>query len=212
MNDQLIPIRQNTYGQKAVDARELHAFLESKQRFADWIKNRIEKFSFIENEDFFIELRKTPNGRPSTEYTLTLDMAKELAMVENNDKGRQARRYFIEVEKKAKEFFASLTPAQQLLHNAQMLVEIENRQIQHETRISLLEAKNEIDTDYLTITGFAKLRNISVDRPYASALGKRASTICRKKGIVIGRTFHPALGEVNTYPKHVLNEVFNSQS
>ena len=84
-----------------VDARELYVFLNSKQRFADWIKNRISEYSFEEKKDFFIILGKTPNGgRPRKEYAITLDMAKELCMVERTKKGRAARRYFIECEEK----------------------------------------------------------------------------------------------------------------
>lgn len=82
-----------------VDARTLHAFLEVGKRFATWITDRIDRYGFSEGEDFFPKRGKTSNGRPATEYHITLDMAKELSMVERNDKGRQARRYFIECEK-----------------------------------------------------------------------------------------------------------------
>lgn len=98
---ELIKIRENN-GQQLVNARELHQFLNSKQEFANWIRNRIEKYSFEEGKDFLIILSKSQGGRPSIDYGLTLDMAKELGMVENNEKGRQARRYFIAMEKKAK--------------------------------------------------------------------------------------------------------------
>lgn len=100
--EQLIQISENN-GQSVVSARELHSFLESKREFATWIKQRIQKFGFVENEDYtvFDKFVKNLNGgRPTIEYALTLDMAKELAMVEANDKGRQARRYFIDQEKK----------------------------------------------------------------------------------------------------------------
>lgn len=83
-----------------VNARDLHQFLESDRQFADWIKDRVEQYGFEEGKDFFTVLRKS-RGRPRTEYHVTLDTAKELAMVERNDKGRQARRYFIECERKA---------------------------------------------------------------------------------------------------------------
>ncbi|HED7990710.1 TPA: antA/AntB antirepressor family protein [Campylobacter coli] len=79
----------------------LFYFLEIDTKFADWIKNRISHYDFIENQDYIIELVYT-KGRPRKEYYVTLDMAKELCMVENNEKGRQARRYFIECEKRLK--------------------------------------------------------------------------------------------------------------
>ncbi|HAA2220132.1 TPA_asm: phage antirepressor Ant [Campylobacter jejuni] len=79
----------------------LFYFLEIDTKFADWIKNRISHYNFIENQDYIVEIVYT-KGRPRKEYYVTLDMAKELCMVENNEKGRQARRYFIECEKRLK--------------------------------------------------------------------------------------------------------------
>ncbi|EOJ8213104.1 antA/AntB antirepressor family protein [Campylobacter coli] len=85
----------------SANAREIFQFLNSEQEYANWIKNRISHYNFIENQDYIIELVYT-KGRPRKEYYVTLDMAKELCMVENNEKGRQARRYFIECEKRLK--------------------------------------------------------------------------------------------------------------
>ncbi|ELL5037134.1 antA/AntB antirepressor family protein [Campylobacter coli] len=85
----------------SANAREIFQFLNSEQEYANWIKNRISYYNFIENQDYIIELVYT-KGRPRKEYYVTLDMAKELCMVENNEKGRQARRYFIECEKRLK--------------------------------------------------------------------------------------------------------------
>lgn len=83
------------------NARDLHATLGVETRFDDWIRRRIEEYGFADGEDFSSKLRKT-RGRPATDYHLTLDMAKELAMVENNERGRQVRRYFIRVENEAR--------------------------------------------------------------------------------------------------------------
>ena len=91
---------------ETVSARELHEFLGNGDMFANWIKHRVEKYGFVENQDFvsFLVATKKPNGgRPSQEYFITLDMAKQLAMVENNEKGMQVRKYFIECEKKLRE-------------------------------------------------------------------------------------------------------------
>ncbi|WP_297638601.1 antA/AntB antirepressor family protein [uncultured Clostridium sp.] len=95
---ELIKIK-NEKGVNLVSARELHKILESKQDFTTWIKSRIEKYGFVEDEDF--TLHKFMEGKNwKHDYILKLDMAKELSMVENNDKGRKVRRYFIECEKK----------------------------------------------------------------------------------------------------------------
>ncbi|EFO5984732.1 phage antirepressor Ant [Campylobacter coli] len=85
----------------SANAREIFQFLNSEQEYSNWIKNRISHYNFIENQDYIIEIVYT-KGRPRKEYYVTLDMAKELCMVENNEKGRQARRYFIECEKRLK--------------------------------------------------------------------------------------------------------------
>ncbi|MBX2681545.1 antA/AntB antirepressor family protein [Campylobacter jejuni] len=85
----------------SANAREIFQFLNSEQEYANWIKNRISHYDFIENQDYVIELVYT-KGRPRKEYYVTLNMAKELCMVENNEKGRQARRYFIDCEKRLK--------------------------------------------------------------------------------------------------------------
>lgn len=82
-----------------IDARLLHQKLKVRSIFANWIKRRIEEFDFEENKDFFPNLEKSKGGRKAMEYHLTLDMAKELAMLERNEVGKSIRRYFIEAEK-----------------------------------------------------------------------------------------------------------------
>ena len=101
--NELIPLQPQTINGNAVEtvsARELHSFLESKQDFSTWIKNRISEYDFIENQDFVCFHKKMEaNNATMIEYYITLDMAKELSMVERNEKGREARKYFIECEK-----------------------------------------------------------------------------------------------------------------
>ena len=86
----------------SVSARDLHRELEVKTRFNDWFKRQISKYEFVENRDFtaVTQNRVTAQGNNSKyiDYILTLDMAKELAMVEDNENGRKIRRYFIEIE------------------------------------------------------------------------------------------------------------------
>lgn len=122
-------------GKQAVNARELHQKLGSKQQFANWIRNRIEKYGFVENQDFcsFNKVIKRENGATTvTEYALSLDMAKELCMVENNEKGRMIRKYFIEVEKKARTqnpFAIPQTYSEALLLAANQAKQIEKQQL-----------------------------------------------------------------------------------
>lgn len=102
MDNQIIKINTDTDGKQTVNARELHEFLEVETRFNDWIERRIIEYGFIINTDFCSFLSKSSGGRPAMEYHITIDMAKELSMVERNEKGKQARKYFIEMERVAK--------------------------------------------------------------------------------------------------------------
>lgn len=105
MTTQLIPIFNGTISNEPTllcNARDLHEFLGVGKRFASWVTERITEYEFVENQDYIIisqnrEIIK--RGRPTTDYHLTLDTAKELAMVERNERGRQIRRYFIECER-----------------------------------------------------------------------------------------------------------------
>lgn len=103
--EELIKI-QETNGMQAVSARELHTFLGSKRDFSNWIKNRIDKYGLIEEVDFTLAKiveRGKSGAQTKIEYALTIDCAKELSMVEGNEKGKQARKYFIACEKKLRE-------------------------------------------------------------------------------------------------------------
>lgn len=121
--DGLIKVYQNDRQEQVVNARELHEKLESKRDFSNWINDRIQKYDFIENIDFTTILLKSTGGRPRTEYALTLDTAKEIAMVENNEQGRKIRRYFIEVEKKARNLFEIPKTLPEALRKAAELAE-----------------------------------------------------------------------------------------
>ena len=108
---ELLPIS-NYKGGKGINARYLHAFLGSNQQFTDWIKARIKQYDFEENVDYQVfyydykgdeiplhKIMKSDNQYFSKiEYAISLDMAKELAMVERNKKGKMARKYFIHCE------------------------------------------------------------------------------------------------------------------
>lgn len=111
--NELIPITVATIGGEevnAVSARVLHASLGNKDAFAHWIKDRIEQFGFLEGQDFVTFWENSQKGRPRKEYVVSIRMAKELCMVERNEKGKQVRLYFIECEKIAKQKTALALP------------------------------------------------------------------------------------------------------
>lgn len=166
-----------------VNARELHVFLESKQEFANWIKNRISSYGFIEYQDYLVfdKAVKNPNGgRPMRQYGLTIDMAKELCMLENNQKGKQARKYFIEREKVANGYL-SMVPgtyagALELAAKQARQIELQSNKIQElapkaelmdrvldsDTNIDIGQVAKILDLPYGRNTLFKKLREMGI--------------------------------------------------
>lgn len=197
-------------GVQAVSARELHKFLESKERFSEWFKRMI-SYGFVENEDFtsvvFPTLVNNGAQRDLDDFALTLDTAKEIAMLQRNEKGQQARRYFIEVEKRYKA--RTLSPAEFLLQQAQMLVEQERKLQQVQQQVNNIEAKLTTRPEYFSVAGYAALHKIDCGRQLASSLGRKATKICKQRNIPMDNITDPRFGYVKTYPAHVLNEVFN---
>lgn len=116
---------------QTVNARDLHRYLEVGKDFSTWIKDRISRYGFVEGEDFVkVENLSSPNlvsskSRPQImiDYHLSLDMAKEVCMVDNSDKGRAARRYFISCERRL-----NASPVQYIAQmESQMIQMIEDR-------------------------------------------------------------------------------------
>jgi len=131
----IIPVYESKTGQ-AVNARDLHEFLEVGRDFTTWIKDRIEKYGFTENEDFVIFPESGENpGRPKMKYILSLDTAKEIAMVENNERGSEARKYFISIEKKFKQLVKPKCIEDVLIESLQEMKNI---------RLALTETKQEV--------------------------------------------------------------------
>ena len=146
-SNELIPIIEHD-GKSAVNARDLHVFLEVGRDFTNWIKNRIKEYDFIENKDYaLIKYDYKGNllnnsvakfGEPEyqhvakTEYAITLDMAKELSMVEGNEKGKIARRYFIERDNKLRKIENNASNFQIPQSYGEALILAGNLQIQSE--------------------------------------------------------------------------------
>lgn len=195
---------QNHNGKKAVSARELHAFLEVKSNFAEWISRRIKEYSFIENQDFvslFENSKKPKGGRPTIDYALTLEMAKELSMVEKNEKGRQARLYFIECEKRVMEnynkFYIPQTypEALKLAYEQSLVIE------EQEQQIKALSPKAEYFDDLVDRT-----LNLNV-RDTAKELGFGQKAFIEKL-ITMKYVYRDSSNNIKPYQKHVDNGIF----
>ena len=96
--NQLIPVQTNEHFEPIISGRDLHEFLEVNTKYPDWIKRMME-YGFTEGNDFISILGESTGGRPSEDHALKIDMAKEISMIQRNEKGKEARQYFIAVEK-----------------------------------------------------------------------------------------------------------------
>ncbi len=107
----LLPIRKSKTGKDVTpSARVLHEYLDVQTPFSKWFTRRVEECGFSEGIDFLTILAESTGGRPESDAALTVDMAKELGMLERNEQGRTIRRYFIWAENKLKEL-ATAPPA-----------------------------------------------------------------------------------------------------
>ena len=136
VSGELIPLTEND-GVSAVMGRDLHAFLEVDTEYRHWMPRMIE-YGFSAGQDFTVKNDRNPNGgRPSLNHIVSLDMAKEISMIQRTDKGKQARQYFIECERKAKRAPAELTRLELL----QIAMESEKERLALEAKVTELEPK-----------------------------------------------------------------------
>lgn len=105
--NELIPI-QAYNGKQTVMGRDLHEFLEVKDRYNDWFP-RMVAYGFSAGQDFTeISVKHKGVGRPRADHIISLDMAKEISMIQRTERGKQARQYFIECERQAKQMAPAL--------------------------------------------------------------------------------------------------------
>lgn len=95
--NELIPINYDGE-QPTVSARDLHECLEIKTAFKDWFPRMVE-YGFESGKDFCSKMSESTGGRPATDYDISIDMAKQICMIQRSEKGKQCRQYFIDLEK-----------------------------------------------------------------------------------------------------------------
>lgn len=129
IENEIVPVYETEKGIKVVNGRELHTVLESKQDFSTWVKRRLSECDAEENEDFErFHKKMEANNATMIDYIIKLDTAKEMAMLERNDKGKQVRKYFIAIEKKYKKSsVVPMTIPEQIQIIAQGTVELNQR-------------------------------------------------------------------------------------
>lgn len=96
--NELINVTLNDSHEPVVSGRQLHEALEVKTPYDKWFP-RMTEYGFTENEDFSTFLSQSTGGRRATDHVIKLDMAKEIAMIQRTERGKQVRQYFIQVEK-----------------------------------------------------------------------------------------------------------------
>lgn len=95
--NELIKINYETE-QPSVSARDLHERLEIKSNFTTWF-DRMGEYGFESGKDFIPKMEESTGGRPATDFCISVDMAKQICMIQRTDKGRQYRQYFLDLEK-----------------------------------------------------------------------------------------------------------------
>ena len=162
-----------------------------------WVKVNGRKFSLVEYTD--------AKGERRPMYELTKTECLYIA-TKFNDESRAKlvlRWELLETERSK-----PLTPAEMFLQNAQLMVEHDKRITQVESKLNVLEARAQTRPDYFTIVGYGTLHHVPVGLKLASSLGRKASSLCKARGIVRESIHDPRFGEVWTYPASVLDEVF----
>lgn len=134
----LIPISYDNPERPTVSGRELHEFLQVKTAYKDWFPRMVE-YGFTEGEDFCSILSESTGGRPSTDHQLTIPMAKELCMIQRNERGKQARQYFLAVE-------AQWNSPEAVMRRAVLIAQRQNDQLKAANR-QLLAENNDLKPD-----------------------------------------------------------------
>ena len=207
-------------GQRVVTAWDIAKVHEREVREVNQQFNR-NKEKLIEGEDYFsltpMEFSKSqiviqefiPN---SVKEIILFTESGYLMLVKTftDDLSWRVQRELIKGYFIAKEFVKPLTPAEQLLAQAQLMVNMENRLNILEKNNARLEnnLRRTITSDYFTVIGYANFRGINTNEYNSSVIGRKASKICKDCGLAIGKVIDSKYGTINTYPLDVLDEIF----
>ena len=204
--NELIKIEERN-GEQLVSARELHKFLNIETRFDIWF-SRMCEYGFIENQDFIAYVQKSTfaNNRKykQMDYLLKISMAKELSMIQRNEKGKQARLYFIECERKAKE-------QNQIIISKPLINELMDRLKETEIRLNRLEnIKTSIKSNpkMMSISEYALNKGVKIDSQHMGGIGTKAKNTSKKLGYEVGKAYSSNGATKNIYNVEILEHIF----
>lgn len=190
LENRLVPVYQTSTGEQVVYGTELHTVLEVKTAYKDWSIRRFNECDAIENVDFEAAQICAPSGQVKKEHIIKLDTAKEMAMLERNEIGKQVRKYFIEVEKKYKERISSKPDRTEI-----MLMNARTRQADLYYKLSQVETLSPTYKSILvakaaeTLSGESIIPLLSVGRKTYSAeeIGKKFGISANKVGRIANK-------------------------
>lgn len=167
IENELVPVYETSTGEKVVYGSELHEVLGVRTPYKDWSTRRLNDIDAVENEDFEAAQICAPSGQTKKDHIIKLDIAKEMAMLERNEKGKQVRRYFIRVEKKYKSASLAtqeLSPQLQVMINLEIEQKRQAEKIEHvEERIESIREVVAIDTTSWRADTGRILRKIGIE-------------------------------------------------
>ena len=195
IENELVPVYETSTGEKVVNGRELHKVLQSGQDFSTWIKKRLSECDAEENKDYDLlhnSVEQVSGAKHRIDYIIKLDIAKEVAMLERNPKGKQVRKYFIEVEKKYKN---GIVDRSQLSPQMQMFYAIADGQAKME-----LEQKRQaeqIDKVEQTVDNMKEIFTQPIG-DWKAEINSRVREISIKSGIEYQSLYTQLYGELET--------------
>ena len=211
---ELIKITTNEEGKQLVSARELYDGLKIKVHFSTWMKRMCE-YGFEEDIDFSILKSGNPNGGIDKidDYIITVEMAKEICMVQRNELGKQYRLYFIDCEKKLKELSTKANLLLAIYNGGQEGIAASKKLTEMEVAAAtkpLLEENKELkiqtqkDKEWFSIKRVAMINNTS----WKNYKWKDLKNAGIELGYTVKKVFDANYGEVNAYHIDVWKKVY----
>lgn len=185
---------------KITEKNHAHLMRDIRKMEESWVKVAQSKFGLGSYKD------KNKQERPM--YILSKTECLYIATKFNDEARAKLVLRWEELEREAEK---NMTSAEKYMRDAMMFLEQEKKLNEHDQRISVLEAKEKTRPDYFSVVGYASLNKIQLNNSLAMRIGRKASSICKKRDLLMDTTTDSRFGQVKLYPSKILEEVFNSE-